>query len=862
MSPLMLPVVGLDAVRATRDQTELLTALLRAPGVEPFYRQPVVRIPADYPEYRWRCVVARCEHAAAENKDMCQAHRARWRLAQAEGVSRHEFASGADPVEQVDFRTAVMCRICRQRPATSIALSLCRAHRHAWLDYARAYQGSADLEAWCAGQRSLGGFGTCAAAVCEDPASNNLGLCGPHELRYHKDGRPGGARPRRSATPDLGRVTVEDSSMFAAWCASTSAVFWPGQVNLRGLPPLLRAQIQWGILAHARRPDHTHWSLRWIQRLVDHCRAHAVDSIDALDPDQFTTLSGVRMIVVEMTAALRVATYTPEDTRAAGFLEFEHFGVRIKYRLGHFDLRAIPQRWLREMAWDHVAARLRSPAGARTSSPLDGIRRACTELGAWLEAFAPAGGHEPGQLRAVDIQRFVADQRRRAAHMLAAVGIRRPDGTLSTVTDNSLRFTFNYARMVLREAMDTGAAENAGLPREFIVALPYGGKAPLRPRRPFSDQVAQALAEEANLVRLAERYDPKDLGIRDAWEVIITTGRRCSEVLELRLECIGRYGQLELLWHDQTKVGNLDEAVRIPARIYALIERWQEKTLARFAYRHGRAPSTRERSRLALFPSNVRNPHGDKALSYGWFSASFKAWVGELDLGSCVTHQARHTLATRLLRHGADLHHIKRFLGHVSTRMAEHYAQISTDQLEDILRHVWVAGPGAAAPGTVLSAGISGMNLAEAKALAIDLSRRATPAEGGFCTFQPVVDGGACPWNLDCQHCDRFVLSGADLLYWRRKREQWHALAERAPDDATADYLHRVFEPTSRAIDGLENALAGLGLLDQAFALDYRRPQDYFQRVWSQAFRARDLAETDHEPAVLAARPHKQEGGA
>jgi hypothetical protein len=29
-------------------------------------------------------------------------------------------------------------------------------------------------------------------------------------------------------------------------------------------------------------------------------------------------------------------------------------------------------------------------------------------------------------------------------------------------------------------------------------------------------------------------------------------------------------------------------------------------------------------------------------------------------------------------------------------------------------------------------------------------------------------------------------LSGADLLYWRRKREQWRLLAEGAPDDATA----------------------------------------------------------------------------
>ncbi|WP_338675993.1 hypothetical protein V1460_25730 [Streptomyces sp. SCSIO 30461] len=60
---------------------------------------------------------------------------------------------------------------------------------------------------------------------------------------------------------------------------------------------------------------------------------------------------------------------------------------------------------------------------------------------------------------------------------------------------------------------------------------------------------------------------------------------------------------------------------------------------------------------------------------------------------------------------------------------------------------------------------------------------------------------------------------------------------------ATADYLHRYFEPTARAIDGLEKALAGLGLLDDALALDLRKPQDYFHRVWSTVFRATDLAD-------------------
>ena len=402
-------------------------------------------------------------------------------------------------------------------------------------------------------------------------------------------------------------------------------------------------------------------------------------------------------------------------------------------------------------------------------------------------------------------------------------------------------------------ALESGVADAIGLDRAFIAALPYGGPDTKRSRSPFSDDAARALADEDNLRRLSEVYDPNDSGFRDVWETIVYTGRRCSEVLELRLDCIGRYHGLPMLWHDQTKVGNLNEAVRIPEILYLRLGARQAKTLNRFEDRYGRPPTAGERAAMALFPTGFRNPRYDKSISYARYGQIFRWWADSLDLGSAVSHQARHTLATNLLRAGASLAHIRRYLGHVSDRMAEHYAKIANSDLEDILNTVWVAGPGSATPGKLLS-GNSLVPLTREKALtlALDLSRRSTPADGGFCTYQPVVNGAACPWNLDCENCDKFVMSGADLLYWRRKQEQWRAIAERAPDDATADYLHQVFEPTARAIDGLEKALAGLGLLDQALTLDLRRPQDYFHRIWSTAFRAGDLAQVGDDDNTVA----------
>ena len=445
-------------------------------------------------------------------------------------------------------------------------------------------------------------------------------------------------------------------------------------------------------------------------------------------------------------------------------------------------------------------------------------------------------------LTGAHIHRFAADQRHREREGLASLAMRRQDGTLSIVTTTTRAITFNHARKLLRWALDCGAAEQIGLSREFITAMPAAGPTPVRKRSPFPDEVARALADEAGLARLAEVYDPSDFGLRDIWETIIVTGRRVSEVLQLRLDCTGRYGGLAMLWHDQTKVGRYDQAIRIPEWLFSRLAARRETTVSRFIARHGRAPTAAERAAMALFPGRYRNPDGTAAVTYQWFHSGFKAWADELDIGRWVAHQARHTLATSLLRHGATLTHIRRYLGHVSDRMAEHYIQLSHSDLEDVLQHVWVAGPGTASPGTLLSGPAAPLTRDQAQALAIDLSRRSTPAEGGFCTFQPVVDGGACPWNLDCHNCANFVLSGADLLYWRRKREQWYSIAERAPDDATANWLHQVFAPTAAAIDGLEAALAGLGLLHDALSLDLRRPQDYFQRVWNIGFRATELA--------------------
>ncbi|MBX7131469.1 MAG: site-specific integrase [Fimbriimonadaceae bacterium] len=665
--------------------------------------------------------------------------------------------------------------------------------------------------------------------------------------------QPGGARlphhwGSRLAKGQQVEPSYDDKNEFSSWCQDQDPVYRIGRLNLRGIAPLAAAELKYGIYAHSLVREHTRWTVGTLQILANFLRRRRhLSLLDVLDVPPTTSemaeSTGARLnqICRETAAELRLIYCTKEDSKAEGFIETEHFGRRFPRSASTFDLTAVPQRWLRDLLWDHLAETLSSVNCPRTRGSFDSWRRSCVELGAFLELDAPRRGNDPAVLTAKHAERFVADQRHREKNGLPSLGVLGKDSEPSIVTTVTRRIVFNRIRQVLFRAMETGRTADIGLDMGFILAIPPGGADEKRARPPFSDDVARALADQDNLARFAADYDPYDRGLRDVWEIIVMTGRRVNEVLKLRLDCVGRYGGLAMLWHDQTKVGNYNEAIRIPEMIFARIKERQEKSIQRFENQHGRLPSAEERARIALFPSHIRNSLAETSVSYTFFARAFRLWIQELDLPPSVIHQARHTFATNLLRAGANLAQIRRYLGQVSDRMAEHYARVSNSDLEDVLQTVWVAGPGAPNPGQLLS-GSEPLSREQAEALALDLSHRSTPAEGGFCTFQPVVNGGACPWQLNCEGCANFVLSGADLVYWKRKEQQWRSIAERAPDDVTAEYLHKVFQPTAKAIEGLERALATLGLLDQALTMDLRRPQDFFQRIWSLSFRANDLA--------------------
>lgn len=76
-------------------------------------------------------------------------------------------------------------------------------------------------------------------------------------------------------------VTYVEKAMFRRWCATATPVPRPSQVNLRGLHPLVRAEIAWGLFAHMQGP-HSRWELPWVQGLASYCREHGLRSVTDL----------------------------------------------------------------------------------------------------------------------------------------------------------------------------------------------------------------------------------------------------------------------------------------------------------------------------------------------------------------------------------------------------------------------------------------------------------------------------------------------------------------------------------------------------------------------------------------------------
>ena len=155
-------------------------------------------------------------------------------------------------------------------------------------------------------------------------------------------------------------------------------------------------------------------------------------------------------------------------------------------------------------------------------------------------------------------------------------------------------------------------------------------------------------------------------------------------------------------------------------------------------------------------------------------------------------------------------------------------------------------------PGTILlrPADVKGAD-ASAAAARIDLA--VVPVEHGLCRYGPVVGGAHCPFGKNCSNgpngpCEHFVLTGADLAYWERKRDAAYHFAEGAPSDGARDYILSQWHSWEPVLSGLREALDELGLLEEAENLDLRTPvHDYFDPLFSAGWPVAQLDPSDRQ---------------
>jgi integrase len=804
---------------------ERFDALLARPDVPAWLLGEPVILARDDPLYGYACGVGGCAGHATQAEWWCTRHGGERRAALRAGTGEAAWKAGAVPVPAAPGQPRQgprpACRFCPERDAGPEGV--CVRHK-ASLGYARKQAGAGfAMAAWAAGQHALPGGGPCLVTSCDGRGELSPVLCRHHRGTWQRAGRPRG-----------GELTV--------WLSRTEGWGRPGELLLGRLPPLIAAQIRYGLLAHARDATPGRWHPMWLRTLVRSCLSAGAGSLLELDPGDTGWTpqpAAVNRILRDLQRHARAISLTREETREAGYLDTDYWGFRFPDRRSPFELTGISQRWLRDLGWDYLAFVLDGPGRPRTGGPFEQVRRTLVCFGAYLQDCAPSGGEQPGTLTAATARQFAADYRARAAAGQPARGVLNVNGSPSPATATTCSLTLNALRKVMRWALEEGSP--AGLPREFIVAIPSGETTFRRNPRPFSEPVLQALGDPANIALLAAR-DPRDNGVADIWRIQLRCGRRIGEVVKLRFDCVSEHMGRTWLWVDMTKVGKLDYAIQIPRDIYDLIRARQHTVLARFRARTGRDPSAAQRRTIALFPSPVANPSSDRSLSISAFAAAFRAWLAsdDVDLPGHTTHQARHTLATQLVAAGASMTHVKKVLGHVSEAMSEAYVLIAGSQVEPYLQQVWVKGPGSASPGEVVLLPTEEDKNAASRLL-IDLA--VVPVEHGLCTFKPVAGGASCPFGRACHACEHFVLTGADYTYWKRQEQRQAALAEGAPGQETRDYLYQAFEPASAAIAGLEKALTATGLLDQASQLDLRSPsQDFYDPIWRTGWRAQDLA--------------------
>ena len=214
----------------------------------------------------------------------------------------------------------------------------------------------------------------------------------------------------------------------------------------------------------------------------------------------------------------------------------------------------------------------------------------------------------------------------------------------------ALRAFYRFAEN--EKLLPLNVAENLSLPRRWKRL----------PKALTNSEIEKLLAPE-------QPETPPSLGDQAVLELAYASGLRLAELRHLRLEQL----HLEAGFINVIGKGNKERVVPVGRKAVEALNRYLEA---------GRPRLVTPRSPANVFLTKRGKPFAPVTL---WLH--IKRRVRRADVARNVTpHMLRHSFATHLLEHGADLRVIQELLGHASISTTEVYTHVTGNRLRDIHR--------------------------------------------------------------------------------------------------------------------------------------------------------------------------------
>lgn len=271
----------------------------------------------------------------------------------------------------------------------------------------------------------------------------------------------------------------------------------------------------------------------------------------------------------------------------------------------------------------------------RANNTIDAYRRDLVQYDAWLHSQ----GAGLAQASVSDIERFLAE---RAA---------------SGAAKSSMARQFSSIRMLHRFMVEEGFR------RDDPAGLAEGVSKPAGIPKPLSED------EVTSLIASVSGDEPRNLRDRALLEFLYATGARVSEVCGLNLADLDMEASLVRLFGK----GSKERVVPFGSVAHQALESWLSS------------------GRTAMEPLRWRKKDDSYAVFLGGRGTRLSRQVAfqvvreaglRAGIGREVSpHALRHTCATHLLDHGADLRIVQEMLGHASITTTQVYTRVSQERL-------------------------------------------------------------------------------------------------------------------------------------------------------------------------------------